>query len=92
MIFSQNDVAEKGAIFLTKDEDGLEAVWTLINYDPFNQVEYLIVKARDTVERFSIQLQEINKNMTELEWTILCTVMDNSMYSVFGNWRQKNTR
>jgi hypothetical protein len=57
---------------------------TLINYDPFNQVEYLIVKARDTVERFSIRLQEINKNMTELEWTI--------MYSVFGNWTQKNTR
>jgi hypothetical protein len=65
---------------------------TLINYDSFNQVEYLIVKARDTVERFSIRLQEINKNMTELEWTILCTVMDNSIYSVFGNWTQKNTR
>jgi hypothetical protein len=54
MIFFQSGVAEKDAIFLTKDEDGLEAVWTLINYDPFNQVEYLIVKARDTVERFSI--------------------------------------
>jgi hypothetical protein len=63
---------------------------TLINYDPFNQVEYLIVKARDTVERFSIRLQEINQNMTGLEWTILCTGMDNSMYSVFGNWTQKN--
>jgi hypothetical protein len=82
--FSQSGVAEKDAIFLTKDEDRLEAVGTLINYDPFNQVEYLIVMARDTVECFSIRLREINKNMTELEWTIL--------YSVFGNWTQKNTR
>ncbi len=39
---------------------------TLINYDPFNQVEYLIIKARDAVELFSIRLHEINKNMTEL--------------------------
>ena len=73
MVFSQSGIAEKDAIFLTKEEDGIEAVQTVINYDPFKQVEFLIVKGRDSVERLSIFLREISKGTTELEWTTMCT-------------------
>lgn len=86
MIFSQTGVAEKDAIFLTKTEDGIESVETIINYDPYNLIEFLIVKGTDTVERLRIELKEMNKNVTELYWTHICTA-----YSDVGRERAQKS-
>jgi hypothetical protein len=73
MVYSDSGVAEKDAIFLTRETLGRGATWTLITYDPPRFVEYLIVSGKDAVIRLSIGLESSGGKSTEVTWRMLFT-------------------
>lgn len=84
MVYSQSGVAEKDAVFLTQESDGIQAVQTIITYEPSELIEFLVVKGNDTVERIGIALHEDEKGTTEMEWSSFCVA-----YSEKGNMKQQ---
>ncbi len=88
MVYSKTGIAEKDAVFLTKEKDGSNIVWTVITYDPPNLIEFSIVNGLNSVERFSIILTEISHKSTELEWKIMNTSY--SKNSIEQNKNQNN--
>jgi hypothetical protein len=86
MVFSNSGKAEQNAVFLTREPDGIEAVQTVITYTPPTVIEFLIVKGNDSVQRLSISLREIQKDLTELVWTSSCIT-----YSENGHKKERDT-
>jgi hypothetical protein len=72
MCYSDSGVVENNAIFHTREKHGRTIVWTTIAYRPHSFIEFLVVDATDTVNRFSISLEE-KGNTTELTWRMLFT-------------------
>ncbi len=72
MCYSDSGIAEKNAVFHTHETHDKILVWTIIAYRPFSFIEFLVVDGTDTVNRFSISLQE-KGNITELTWRMLFT-------------------
>lgn len=81
MVFSQSGKAEQNAVFLTRENDGIEAVQTIITYIPPELIEFIIVKGTDSVQRLSISLRENNKGYTELTWTSFCITYSENGYN-----------
>jgi hypothetical protein len=73
MVYSKTGIAEKDAVFLTKEKDGSEIIWTVITYEPPKLIEFIMVRCFNSVERFSISLTEIASDITELEWKFMNT-------------------
>jgi hypothetical protein len=86
MVYSQSGKAEQNAVFLTHESDGIVAVETIITYKPPQLIEFLTVKGADSVERLSISLTEIKKNLTELTWTSTAIT-----YSERGHKKEQNS-
>ena len=74
MYYADSGVAEKDAIFHTKEKFGRKAVWTLITYEPDSFIEYLIVSGKDAVVRLSIALTEESDGTTKVGWTMRFTM------------------
>jgi hypothetical protein len=75
MVHSASGVAEKDAVFMTREAPGRKAVWTTITYEPDRLVEYLIALGRDGVVRLSIGLKEAAAGKTEVSWTMRFTAI-----------------
>jgi hypothetical protein len=73
MCYSDSGTAENNAIFHTHENHGKTLVWTTIAYRPYSFIEFLVVDGTDTVNRFSISLEEKKDNTTELTWRMLFT-------------------
>ncbi len=86
MVFSNSGKAEQNAVFLTREPDGIEAVQTIITHTPPAVIEFLIVKGNDSVQRLSISLHEIKKDLTELVWASSCIT-----YSENGHNKERNS-
>lgn len=73
VVYSETGIAEKNAIFLTEDGNHNLIVWTVITYEPPFLIEFSVVNGLRTVERFQIKLNALEKNRTELIWTVMNT-------------------
>ncbi|RPJ03470.1 MAG: SRPBCC family protein [Spirochaetaceae bacterium] len=74
MCYSESGVAEKNAIFHTRENLGLRVVWTLITYEPDRFVEYIMVSGKDAVVRLSVSLEENKSGNTQVTWRMLFTL------------------
>jgi len=74
MCHSKSGVAEKDAVFHTKEAMGRRMVWTLITYEPDRFVEYIMVSGKDAVIRLSITLEEREHGVTRVTWRMLFTL------------------
>jgi hypothetical protein len=85
MVHSKSGVAEKDAIFHTREALGRKAVWTNITYEPDNFIEYLVVSGRDAMLRLSIELAATGKQSTEVHWVMLftaCSLLGRKMLQI----------
>jgi hypothetical protein len=73
MYHSASGVAEKNAIFHTREKLGRKAVWTAITYEPPHFIEYLVVSGKHTVVRLSVGLKEKDAKNTLVDWRMLFT-------------------
>lgn len=74
MIHSDSGVAEKDAVFHTRELFGKRAVWTCITYEPPRLIEYLFVLGVSGVVRLSIRLDEAPVGSTRVTWAMRFTV------------------
>ena len=74
MIYSESGVAEKDAVFHTRETLGKRTVWTCITYEPPRLVEYLLVLGKSGVVRLSIRLDERPEGGTLVTWTMRFTI------------------
>ncbi|MBN2509454.1 MAG: SRPBCC family protein [Spirochaetales bacterium] len=79
MFWAKSGVAEKDAVFHTKEALGRTAVWTCITYEPDALIEYLIVSGKDVVMRLTLSLECKGPEKTRMTWRMLFT-----MSSVLG--------
>jgi hypothetical protein len=75
MRWSESGVAEKDAIFTTREAFHRSAVWTAITYEPDDFIEYLVVSGTDEVVRLSIRLSETAPGAVDVTWTMLFTAL-----------------
>ncbi len=76
MIHSESGVAERDAIFATRQKLHKKVVWTAITYEPDRLIEYLLVMGAEAVVRLSISLQERGEGSapaTKVVWRMLFT-------------------
>ncbi len=73
MHYSRSGVAEKDAVFTTREGPGQRATWTTITYEPDRLIEYLIVSGRNAVVRLSVSLERKDGGSTEITWRMLFT-------------------
>jgi hypothetical protein len=75
MHWSRSGVAEKDAVFSTREAPLVRAVWTTITYQPDSFIEYLVVAPGNVVMRLSIRLSETGAGGVGVEWTMLFTTL-----------------
>jgi hypothetical protein len=75
MVHAASGVAEKDAVFQTRQAFGKKAVWTAISYEPDRFIEYLVVVGRDAVMRLSITLDATAERSVMVTWRMLFTIM-----------------
>ncbi len=76
MVHSDSGVAEKNAVFITRQKFHKKAVWTAITYEPSRLIEYLLVMGTDAVVRLSISLEQSGEQTTpatRIVWRMLFT-------------------
>ena len=73
MYCSSSGVAEKDAVFMTREGFCQQATWTTITYEPSRFIEYLVVSGRHAVVRLSISLEGKGNGSTELTWRMRFT-------------------
>lgn len=74
MIYSESGVAEKDAVFHTRELFGKRTVWTCVTYEPPRLIEYVFVLGVSGVVRLSIALEEISGGATRVTWRMRFTV------------------
>ncbi len=74
MVYSDSGVAEKDAIFHTRELLGMRAVWTCITYEPPRLIEYLFVVGKSGVVRLAIRLEDAPDGSTRVTWFMRFTV------------------
>jgi hypothetical protein len=74
MVYSDSGVAEKDAIFHTREILGMRAVWTCITYEPPRLIEYLFVVGKSGVVRLAIRLEDAPGGSTRVVWSMRFTV------------------
>ena len=74
MIYSESGVAERDAVFHTRELLGMRTVWTCITYEPPRLIEYVFVVGKGGVVRLSIRLDELPGGRTQVTWTMRFTV------------------
>ena len=74
MVYSDSGVAEKDAVFHTRELLGMRTVWTCIAYEPPRLVEYVFVVGRSGVVRLTIGLEEKAPGSTLVTWAMRFTV------------------
>ncbi|MDP3177183.1 MAG: SRPBCC family protein [Spirochaetaceae bacterium] len=72
MVYSASGVAEKDAVFRTRERLGHKAVWTTITYEPPLFIEYLVVMGLGAVMRLGVRLRGEGPG-TEVEWSMRFT-------------------
>ena len=75
MMYSDSGVAEKNAIFSTREMFRKKVLWTTITYEPNRFIEYLLVMGQDGVVRLSITLEEKGPGETHVHWRMLFTAI-----------------
>ncbi|HET6487399.1 MAG TPA: SRPBCC family protein [Spirochaetia bacterium] len=73
MFYADSGVAERDAVFHTRETLLRSAVWTVITYEPDRLIEYLIVIGRDAIIRLSLSL-EAKAEKTLLGWRMRFTL------------------
>jgi hypothetical protein len=73
MVYSDSGVAEKDAVFFTREVLGRRAVWTTVTYEAPSLIEYLIVSGSDTVVRLRIELEGEGEGSTRITWIMRFT-------------------
>lgn len=73
MRYSESGVAEKDAIFTTREALGRKTLWTTITCEPDAFIEYLIVSGTDAVVRLSVRLKSAGTGKTEVDWRMRFT-------------------
>jgi hypothetical protein len=74
MVYSDSGVAEKDAVFHTRELFGMRTVWTCITYEPPRFIEYLFVLGKSGVVRLSVRLEETPSGSTKVTWAMRFTV------------------
>ncbi|HET7839795.1 MAG TPA: SRPBCC family protein [Rectinemataceae bacterium] len=75
MVYSESGVAERDAVFTTREGHFMKATWTLITHEPDELVEYLIVGSKGMIVRLSIALRAVDGDRgTEVTWTMRFTL------------------
>ena len=73
MMYSDSGVAEKNAVFMTREVLRRKVMWTVITYEPDSLIEYLLVMGSDGVVRLGISLEETEHRATRVVWRMLFT-------------------
>jgi hypothetical protein len=73
MAYSRTGVAERDAVFFTREAPGKKATWTTIAYEPPRSIEYLIALGADAVVRLEIGLEPKGAGTTAVTWTMRFT-------------------
>jgi len=74
MVYSDSGVAEKDAVFHTRELFGRKTVWCCITHEPPRLIEYLFILGASGVVRLSIRLDEAPIGSTRVTWTMRFTV------------------
>ena len=74
MCYSDSGVAERDAVFITKDLFGAAAIyWYCVTYEPSRLVEYLLVSGTKAVVRLTLKLRPDGDGGTFVNWRMLMT-------------------
>jgi hypothetical protein len=75
MHWSESGVAEKDAVFSTREAPLVRALWTTITYEPVSFIEYLVVAGGIATMRLSIGLEEAGTGRTAVVWAMRFTTL-----------------